>query len=94
MKATIGKNLIDDAQVVKHFQAAWLQTFPREPAKYFSVLSMMRKETPRRARSQAKARPVGPAPTMSTEVSAVICASIHLPTCETITVVRQSEEQR
>ena len=26
MKAAIGKNLADDAQVVKHFQAAWLQT--------------------------------------------------------------------
>src|SRR5581483_1775877 len=44
---------------------------PREPTKYFSILSIIRKETFRRARSHARARPVGPAPTINTAISLV-----------------------
>ena len=44
--------------------------FPREPAKWTGDLSMMRRLMPRRARSQARVRPVGPAPTISTGVCA------------------------
>jgi hypothetical protein len=68
VKASVGQDFVDESQVVEKFEGAGLQSFPRDPAKWAGDLSMMRKLMPRRARSQARVRPVGPAPTISTGV--------------------------
>jgi hypothetical protein len=62
MEFSVSQNLIDDPEIVHHFEAAWLKALTLRTDKVRLRLIYNPELHTRRARSHANANPVGPAP--------------------------------